>query len=386
MSPAADSRPARLSWRRVLFPILALLLALLVVEAVASAVYWALIPAGRRTVVETALGLRRGGFNSVLRYRPHPYFNYTGNPEYRSEKGTQLHGELGIRPTDSDLRHKPPGTIRLVALGGSTTYGLYFEEDHNIWPTLVGLGLRETLGRDVEVINAAVPNYTTYEMLGQAAMWLPEFDADYVLLHTGLNDAFSVGFPDEGGPDNTSFRHAWSHREIPAPLGWSMRNSRLARLLGMRLLKSGGYQVGDMSRAMQRPVPPEEELRSHIDAATGKYYRRNLETLVTLIRHAGAEPVLITVPLNADYEQGLGPYYDAVSQAVLRNNRIMAEIARARDVTLVDLYPAMRDTAAYVDAAHVNVEGMRQKAQLVFDAVLPLVGEHAPGRGDGAGD
>jgi hypothetical protein len=366
----------------VLFPLVAGIGALLLLELAGTLWYRFAVPEDRRAIVETALGLRSSGFNSVLRYRPHPYFNFAGNPDYRSAAGLQPHGDLGFRPTTVDLTRKRSGALRVVALGGSTTYGMYFDEGRNVWPELVGLGLCETLARDVEVINAGVPNYTTFELLGLASMWLPEFDADIVLVHSGLNDAFAVGFPDEGGPDNTSFRHAWSWRPLPRTARRAMRASRLLRLLGMSWLARGGYHVGDMSRAMQYPVPDEEGLTENLAGASGRYFRRNLETLVVLIRHAGAEPVLVTMPLNPDYEQGLGPYYDAVSRAVVRNNGLAAEVAASHGVPLIELYERMRDPAVYMDAAHLNVQGMMSKAQLVYEDVLPVAERVAGGLAD----
>ena len=371
-APAVPSRG-----RRLLFTLMALVLGLLLLEAVASAGYFLLVPQERRKTVETALGMQDAEFNSVLRYRAHPYFNYTGNPDFRSNQGNQLHDAIGLRPSDIDLRNKPAGTYRIVALGGSTTYGMYFEKADSVWPILVGSGLRETLGREIDVINAAVPNYTTFEMLGLATMWLPEFDADLVLIHTGLNDAFSVGYPDEGGPDNTTFRKPWRYRPIPVTTKKAMRTSRLIRLLGMNWIQRSGHQVGGMTLAMQRDQPSDADVRANIKSASGKYFRRNLDTLLTLVRHTGAEPVLVTIPLNPNYEQDKGLFYDAVSQAVLRNNEIMKQLAIERNVLLVDLYPAMRDPATYVDAAHVNPQGMVRKAQIVYDAVLPLVKERS---------
>jgi len=252
---------------------------------------------------------------------------------------------------------------------------MYIEKSGHVWPDLVGLGLRETLESEIEVINAGMPNYTTFEMLGMATMWLPEFDPDMVLIHTGLNDAFTVGYPDEGGPDHTSYRKSWTYRPLSATAKVAIRASRLFRLLGMSWIARGGHQIGGMTLAMQHNLPSDDDMRANIDAAGGKYFRRNLDTLLTLTRHAGAEPVLVTISLNPNYEQGKGLYYDAVSQAAVRNNRIMAELAVERDVLLIDLYPAMRDPGVYSDAAHVKLPGMIQKAQIVFEAILPRVQE-----------
>jgi len=65
--PAARPRS-----RRLIFTLTALILGILLLEAVASAGYFLLVPQNQRKTVETALGFRSAEFNSVLRYRAHP--------------------------------------------------------------------------------------------------------------------------------------------------------------------------------------------------------------------------------------------------------------------------------------------------------------------------
>jgi len=353
-------------------------------EAAGAVLYYAAIPAERRKVAEVALGLRGHDFNAVLRYRPHPYFNYIGNPDYVTPEGRRLHHQLGIRATDINLRDKPAGALRLVALGGSTTFGLYVEETADAWPGILGEALGGRFGSRVEVVNAGVPNHSTYEMLPVAAMLLPELEADIVLVHTGLNDAFTVAFPDEGGPDNTTFRHSWTHRPLPGPVGASMRASYFVRAALANWLIHSGYAVGDMTPAMQHPAPPEDEILRNAEQATGKYFRRNLETLITLIRHTGAQPVLVNMPINPRFEETDSVYYEAISQAVVRNNRIMSAVGNEYDVPVVDLYPRMRDPEIYIDAAHVGEAGMVLKAALVLETLQPIVASvlDTPGAAD----
>ena len=105
-------------------------------------------------VVETALGIRDPELNSVARYRPHPYLNYVGNPDHLTADGELLHHRIGIRATEVDLDAKPEGVFRVVAVGGSTTFGLYVPETRKVWPGLVGMALEETFGSRVETVNA----------------------------------------------------------------------------------------------------------------------------------------------------------------------------------------------------------------------------------------
>ncbi len=266
-----------------------------------------------------------------------------------------------------------------MALGASTTYGYYFEDASRVWPALLEKRLRAETGADVEVLNVSVPSHTTYELIGMAAMWVPEFRPDVVLLHAGLNDAFAVGYPDEGGPDNRTFRHAWTHRPVPAALRGLMRASYLARVVGMVTLARGGRDLGDMSLAMQYPPPSKARIAENASRATGRYFRRNVETIIALIRRAGAQPVLINMPLNPQRERGQGVYYDAVSEAVRRNNRIQEEIAGREGILLIDLYSRMRDPAVYLDAVHVDDRGMEQKSRLVSEAIRPVIAGLAAG-------
>jgi lysophospholipase L1-like esterase len=342
-------------------------------EAAGAVVYYLRLSPEQRQAAEITLGLRQESYNSVLRYRPHPYFNYVCSPEFSFPDGTRPHHPIGIRATEVSLAEKPAGVVRIVALGGSTTYGVYFRDGADVWTSLVGAGLRVALPHEVEVINAGVPNYSTFEMLGMAAMWLPEFEPDLVLVHTGLNDAFTVGFPDEGGPDNTAFRFSWTHRAMPRLARSAMRRSFFFRTLGMQWLSRNGYEVGDMAGAMQRPIPTPELYRENFKQATGRYFRRNLRTLVALIRSAGAEPVFVEMPLNPAVENTAGEYFDAVTAAVRRNNQIMSEVGGELDVPVVELFDRMRDPELFMDAAHMNQHGMLLKGKLVAEAIVPLV-------------
>ncbi len=75
-----------------------------------------------------------------------------------------------------------------------------------------------------------------------------------------------------------------------------MRVSRAARLLGVGMLRSGGYMAGDMTGSIQHRVPPEDQLRANVTSATGKYFRRNLNTIAALTMFNRAMPVFVEMP------------------------------------------------------------------------------------------
>jgi lysophospholipase L1-like esterase len=196
---------------------------------------------------------------------------------------------------------------------------------------------------------------------------------DLVILTAGVNDAFAAGYPDEGGPDNTAFRRSWSWRPPPAWKRALLRRSHLARLAWRSWLARGGASPGDFTAAMQHTRPPDAQAAENAGRATGRYFRRNLDTLILLIRHAGAAPVLATNPLNPARETGQGPYYDAVSAAVLRNNDIVRDAARRAGAPVIDLYGALRDPGQFRDAAHVTAAGMDRTAGVIEAGLVPVL-------------
>jgi lysophospholipase L1-like esterase len=342
------------------------IVSLLLLEVVSCAYYRKGVPKEQRAAVDALLGRGGSDGHSAARYRAHPYFNYTGNPAFRFKNGDSAHDSRGFRAQASF--GTIPGAKRLVAIGASTTYGMYFGKAQNVWPSLVAAALRQA-GISAEATTLALPAYTTFELIGVAAMLVPSLKPDLVLIHTGVNDAFAVGFEDEGGPDQSSFRHAWSFVP-PSPLLLAlMRLSALVRVLAMRTLPD----LVDMIRSIQYPAPSHALLSRHIAAASGKYYRRNLTTLAAVVRSYGAEPVFITMPVNPAFQKPKDPYQAAVMQAVLRNNVVMTEVANQAGAPLVPLYEALREPQLFLDAVHVNGAGMARKAKVISAALAQVL-------------
>jgi hypothetical protein len=361
--------------KKSLFAGLLLLGILALTELTASLIYYFRLPETSREALELSIGLRATDAYSVLRYVPHPYFNYISNPEYKSSNGYKPHNAAGLRLTNCCRTPKEPGEIRLVAVGGSTTYGMNFTKESAVWPGLLEKALRNKFGASLYVINAGVPYYTTFEIIGMMAMRVPEFLPDVILIHTGLNDAFTVGYPDEGGPDNRSFRHAWTHRSFPPWLQAAMRTSYLVRLVGPYVFSYRDFVPGDMASAIQYSVPSDEDVLRNAKTATGRYFRRNVRTMITLAKSMNAVPILINEPLNPAYETGQNIYFQAVVKAVLRNNDILRELAMTEGALYIDLYSKMRDPQVYLDAAHVNQIGMQSTASYIAPIIASVVAQ-----------
>lgn len=173
--------------KKSLFVLAASILALIVIEGSARLLYGATTTEERRQHVERTLGLRDANLHHAVRYRPHPYMNFVLNPDYTTEQGQRPHHSIGIRATDVPLFERSQRSLRIVGIGASTTFGMYAPAGSEVWCQLLADSLQQELGIPVEMINAGVPYYSTFEMVSMAAIWLPELQPDIVLIHTGMN-------------------------------------------------------------------------------------------------------------------------------------------------------------------------------------------------------
>lgn len=358
--------------KRVFFTAILAVVLVAFLEIVASLYYFFVVPEQPRAMLEALLGTAGPEGHETLRYKPHPYFNYVFDGDYRYADGFKPYNSHGFRAPE--WRKKQPGAIRLVAVGGSTTYGIFSRDGNDVWPAILERQLNAAGGPAVEVVNLGVTAYTLFEVLGVMAMTVPELEPDIVLVNAGVNDAFAACYPDEGGADNTRFRFSWSVRRLPPLAKIGMKSSYTLRVAGFLAMSIDGYLPGDMMNAMQHPHPGDEAVLRNAAAASGKYYRRNLLTVVSLAKNIGAVPVLFTQPLNPAWEATTTPFYREAVGAHKRINAIIREVGRESGATVIDLSAGMRAPELFVDAVHPNPKGEELQARLVAAGVGAIVG------------
>ena len=84
---------------------------------------------------------------------------------------------------------KKPGTIRIFCSGGSTTAGNSVDDDET-WPAVLEIELRQR-GYRVEVINAGVQGWSSYQELLRFEREIVNYQPDILLLHQGWNEEFA---------------------------------------------------------------------------------------------------------------------------------------------------------------------------------------------------
>jgi hypothetical protein len=144
--------------------------------------------------LRTRQWIRYGGFATSVR---DPMLEYDAaadllvpRPGYEV-KAARLNikiNSLGFRGDDFD-RRKPPRTVRIAALGASTTFCAEVSDNHKTWPHRLQEKLAQAFP-DVrfEVINTAVGGYTAAENLRNLTHRVLPIEPDLAIYYEGNNE------------------------------------------------------------------------------------------------------------------------------------------------------------------------------------------------------
>src|SRR5688572_23777373 len=236
------------------------------------------------------------------RIQPHPYLAYANRPSFSRDPagGTPTHRDPRVRHNSLGFRgpettwEKPPGTFRILCLGGSSTYGIGPSTDETNWP----LRLQEHLNagsppRKVEVINGGCQGYSTFEMSIQLELRGLDFSPDLVCVYETINDVRCALYPNVQR-DNTHWRANWPVARR-APLDEVLDASLTYRTwrrymtdwwVGQNAL--GTYVIVDFGKYDDDYLQP-------TDLELGlRNIRRNMVTMVAAARAHGADVMIVT--------------------------------------------------------------------------------------------
>jgi lysophospholipase L1-like esterase len=295
------------------------------------------------------------------RTEPHPYLGYALKPGWRTPPGaTQQcsHNSLGFRGRETTWE-KPPGTFRILTLGGSSVYGQSESTDEAVWSArLEALLGEEPRARRVEVINGGVSGWTSFEMLGQLAFRGVDLAPDLVIVYETINDvraALYTAGDVEPHRDNTHWRSTWPV-DRPSSLERMLQHSR-AYLVWRRFFTDYFQTRVDLGYyAMVNFDARSNEL--YCARSQGGYpggvvpergflnYRRNLESLISVAETHGAK-VFIATQAVMEWDLATKECPEVQLASFRKIQDIQREVVRARGV-------ALGETGAAIEAADAS--------------------------------
>lgn len=154
---------------------------------------------------------------------------------------------------------KKPGTLRVICLGGSTTFDIGSIGKARPWPDVLESELRRRLGTDsVEVLNLGIPGSTSLDSLIDLQIRALALDPDVLVVYQGLNDfnysttparpdARSDSFPLEAPPRSAFMRWLRMHSVL-----FAKTEGRIGALLSKILPGSGdGKPIDDGGKSLE---------------------------------------------------------------------------------------------------------------------------------------
>lgn len=286
-----------------------------------------------------------------------PYVSYLPNPDYEG------HNALGYRGEEIALP-KPEGTFRIVALGGSTTYstGTTAQESY---PALLQKILREEYGlSQVEVVNAGMLGYTSWEALTTFAFRALELEPDMVIYYEGVND---LVVRERSTTDcflgENALRGLNPIRGLFVERAAAYTPNALNRLVGITFGTLQNPLTLDSAFEPTR-IPCEGDegdmtIDRRLEANTPYYYVKNVRNIALLAQANGVQPILSSWVYNT-----LADRPALWREAIAEQNLALAEMAEANGIPFYDLVATFpEDNALWeADGIHMVANGTREQA------------------------
>jgi lysophospholipase L1-like esterase len=306
-----------------------------------------------------------------------PYLNYGLNPTLDDVNERGLRGELVAIP-------KPDGVFRILALGGSTTYG-HALPVQEAWPAQLQSILRDEYNYpQLEVINLGAPGYFSLDSLVNLATRGLAHEPDLILVYDGLNDAIIRMYHDTACySGDTPLFGMGTDRGI-----WTVNQPELPPSILYRLL---GYRFGWLqppttyTDRLERTgfCPPEPQGISPLDLLAQHppvVFERNLRSMTALAQSADARVVLSGFAWDtsaAERDLAANPqlfHNSALLSAITEQNALMARLAQELDAIYIDL-PALMGEGVYFqgDQVHQNAQGTRRQAEVYAQALAAVL-------------
>lgn len=316
-------------------------------------------------------------------FMPSPYVNYRLKPDFvRIVEGGQVttHNESGFRET-LPVKPKRSSVMRIVCLGGSTTYGAGVSDNSLTYPSRLNELLKTDRYRpagwsDVEVLNLGVGGYTSAEVLSMLHFYALPLEPEAVLIQVALNDV-APRFYDDFDLGYEHFRKVMQ----PEEAGWAARllyRSRLVVVLGWGL---GVFKPQTLQARTQYPLPAGQQALVNLEHHGTEAFRRNLKAAVALARDSGVQVWLLTeaaleVDTSSVEDQNLRALENAYQKGLDEHQEVIRQLAQSEQVGLIDLARQMpQDPIYFTDMIHMSPAGNQVKAEIIANALhnkLPM--------------
>jgi lysophospholipase L1-like esterase len=310
-----------------------------------------------------ALEIAARGYNALISkggfFRPNNFISQWFTTYALPPPSTKSDGETYFHhrsiPTSID---KPSNTIRIIAVGGSTTANNQPYKINQIdYPIALEEKLSNGLNKSFEVLNAGANTYSTAHSLINIEFMLVEFNPDVILLMHTLNDS-SVNIYGDGATADYSNKYLLSNYLNPSLQGslsltGLLTQSRLLTKMGLPELLNN----------------VNENINFNNDHSYGLYlFKRNLASIASICKMHKIKLVLLSQPLSEIRR------YKIRRDTFLEYRQAVADVAKEQGVEFIDMYKHFgHDKKYFVDEVHYTPEGIDRFSNILYSELRNII-------------
>lgn len=260
---------------------------------------------------------------------------------------------------------KQPGTYRVLAIGDSTVFGLFVEEEH-AWPTIAQKILRED-GHDVEILNMGRVATSTFGTRFDVEHIAESLQPDALIISVGWFNDFQIihekpEWDERRAVEADLFRAEWERAHSPLML------SRLYRLWrrihwGRIAQENGAKTARWIAEGLYNPEAADAPRRVPLPQ-----FQENLAAICSWAQQRGL-PLYYTTP-------AMRPEDAAVFALQVEYLRVIQEEARRCGAGIIDTRALLLERAellpigeTWLDNVHLTREANRAVAEKVAGAL-----------------
>jgi lysophospholipase L1-like esterase len=324
------------------------------------------------------------GGGSAADISPRAYYLYINAPLSATKAGIQVTAD-GYRNGGENITTPFKG-LRILAIGGSTTYGWLLEDYHDAWPAQLEALLKKKFGFPVQVINAGLPAGTSAELLVAYALRDQFLRPDIVIIHNGGNDAHPLFFSDYR-PDYSTYRTSVRGTLAARPGEKALlKHSAFARLIYAIWLK--GQNLGTVQTQPTESPSPGEAFKN-VGKSQPIGFERNMNSMIALMKSQGTQPVIFpfylaekdvfkNLPDGLRYAEST---YEPLVLGIQKNRAVQTKIAAEQKIPLYEMPPQSIPLEDFFDHCHLKKHGETLKAEFLAEKLAPLIKETVQKKG-----
>ncbi len=216
----------------------------------------------------------------------------------------------------------------------------------------------------MQVINAGVPGYNTWESLINLEFRVLDLEPDLVVIYHNTNDVHTrLVVPGTYQGDNSGTRTQWAE----PPIEW-WEHSVILRIVSRDQRWTRQVRLADFVDAPTTLENAGGDPYATLVQHPPLYFKRNIANMIAIAKENGAKVMLATWA----HSPGFGDHAsrDYYQQSYQEHNDIIRQFSDSHSVSVFDFAAVMLQSEEYwADGRHVNEKGALLKAKIFAEFI-----------------